>query len=242
MNEPYISSIYGKDIKRGAFTKSNVLRVSLILFTILIYSIFLSPMIEGVLKDSILDGIRGSKKVTLNYLTPLYGQQAVTNEYTINTIATAQIVDSKNSKSDIKTEDPRFLVMQKFLLDYNSPMYPAARTFIEEADKYGLDWRLVVSISGVESAFGNIYPKGTHNAWGWRGINKNPDGWSQFPSWDAAIAEVTRGLAQGYGITLTPFQIEPYYCPPCGLNPAHTWANGVSRFMRELNYYLDNIN
>ena len=242
MNEEYISSIYGKDVTRKRFSKSNIVRLTLISLSFLIYIFLVSPTVEGFLKDSILNGLRGSKKVTLNYLTPLYGQEVFTNEYTLTSLSSADVLSKLDSKTSFRTEDPRVVVMQRFLFNYNSPMYPSARTFIDEADRYGLDWRLVASISGVESAFGNLIPRGTHNAWGWRGINKNPDGWSQFPSWDAAIAEVTRGLAQGYGITLTPFQIEPYYCPPCGLNPAHTWANGVSRFMRELNYYLDNIN
>ncbi len=125
----------------------------------------------------------------------------------------SELTKNSVSKTDIKTEDARVIVMQKFLFEYNSPMYPYSKTFIIEADKYNLDWRLVASISGVESAFGNIVPRGTHNAWGWRGINKNPEGWSQFETWNAGIAEVTRGLAQGYGITLTPYQIEQYYCP-----------------------------
>lgn len=241
MNEEYISSIYGKDVTRKRFSKSNIVRLTLISLSFLIYIFLVSPTFEGFLKDSILNGLRGSKKVTLNYLTPLYGQEVFTNEYTLTSLSSADVLSKLDSKTSFRTEDPRVVVMQRFLFNYNSPMYPSARTFIDEADRYGLDWRLVASISGVESAFGNLIPRGTHNAWGWRGINKNPDGWSQFDTWDAGIAEVTRGLAQGYGITLTPFQIEPYYCPPCGLNPAHAWANGVTRFMRELKYYLDNL-
>jgi hypothetical protein len=241
MNEEYISSIYGKDVSRKRFSKSNIVRLTLILLSLVIYIFLLSPTVEGFLKNSILNGLRGSKKVTLNYLTPLYGQEVFANEYTLASLGSTDVLSTRESKTSFKTEDPRVVVMQRFLFNYNSPMYPSARSFIDEADRYGLDWRLVASISGVESAFGNLIPRGTHNAWGWRGINKNPQGWSQFDTWDAGIAEVTRGLAQGYGITLTPFQIEPYYCPPCGLNPAHAWANGVTRFMRELKYDLDNL-
>lgn len=239
MNEGYISSIYGKDAKRKMFFNSLFFKISLITLVLVTYIFTLSPIVEGVLKSYVLNEIRESKKVTLNYLTPLYAPDMYTNEYSLNTLTSG--IRKIESRTDIRTEDPRVIVMEKFLLNYNSPMYPFARVFINEADKYGLDWRLVASISGVESAFGNIIPRGTHNAWGWRGINKNPEGWSQFPSWNASIAEVTRGLAQGYGITMTPFQIEPYYCPPCGANPAHAWANGVTRYMRELKYYLDNL-
>ncbi|MDY0097284.1 MAG: hypothetical protein RBS01_02975 [Candidatus Dojkabacteria bacterium] len=242
MNEPYISSIYRKDSKKASILNSNILRLSLFALTLVIYTLFISPLIEGTLRNSILNGIRESKKVTLNYLTPLYGQEMYTNEYTLNTISTTDVFTKVSGKTDIKTEDPRVVVMKRFLLDYNSPMYPSARTFIEEADRYGLDWRLVASISGVESAFGNLIPRGTNNAWGWRGVNKNEQGWSQFSTWDEGISIVTSRLALGYGTSLTPFQIEATYCPPCGLNPAHAWANGVARYMRELKYYLDNIN
>lgn len=139
----------------------------------------------------------------------------------------------------IKTSDPRILAMKKFLIDYNSPMYPYSETFISEASKYGLDWRLVVSISGVESAFGNLIPYGSNNGWGWRG---GPGGaYSIFKNWNEAIKTVTRGLAQGYGTNLTPFQIERRYCPPCYANPYHAWANGVTKFMNELDYYYLNL-
>ena len=224
------------------FVKSNTFRISLLILSTLIYTLLISPPLERFIGNTVLNSVRRSKVVTLNYLTPLYGQEIYINEYSINTLIDSDITKDRNDRGSIQTEDTRVIAMQKFLFDYNSPMYPYSRTFITEADKYGLDWRLVASISGVESAFGNIIPRGTHNAWGWRGINKNPDGWSQFETWDAGIAEITRGLSQGYGIDMTPYQIEQYYCPPCWRNPAHAWANGVTRFMRELKYYADNLN
>lgn len=241
MDGIHFSSMIQKVNPRKGFLNSNAFRIPLFVFFSLIYFFLISPLLEQSITNSILNGVRENKEVTLNYLTPLYGQEIYTNDYTINTLVSSDIIKISGDKTNIQTEDPRVIAMQKFLFNYDSPMYPYSRTFIIEADKYGLDWRLVASISGVESVFGNIIPKGTHNAWGWRGINKNPEGWSQFESWNAGIAEITRGLAQGYGIDLSPFQIEPYYCPPCGLNPAHAWANGVTRYMRELKYYADNL-
>ncbi len=242
MYNPYFSSMSKKVATKKHFYNSNIFRISLIVIFTLIYFALISPIFERYISSSLLESIRANKEVTLNYLTPLYAQEIYTHEYSINTLVNSDITKTIKNKGNIQTEDPRVIAMQKFLYDYNSPIYPYAKTFITQADQYGLDWRLVASISGVESAFGNLIPKETHNGWGWRGINKNPEGWSQFPDWNAAIAEVTRGLSQGYGIDLTPFEIEPYYCPPCGLNPAHAWANGVSRFMRELKYYSDNLN
>ncbi len=242
MDGMYISSMIKKVGPRKSFLNSNLFRISLFVLFSLIYFFLISPLIEGLISNSILNAVRENKDVTLNYLTPLYGQEIYTNEYTIDTLTNSDMIKRGTDRTNIQTEDTRVIAVQKFLFDYNSPMYPYSRTFITEADKYGLDWRLVASISGVESSFGNIIPKGTHNAWGWRGINKNPEGWSQFESWNASIAEVTRGLSEGYGISLSPYQIEQYYCPPCWVNPAHAWANGVSRYMRELKYYADNLN
>lgn len=157
---------------------------------------------------------------------------------------TSNLIAGSNIKqldggTGLQTSNPKILAMRKFLLDYDSPMYGSAETFVKEAEKYGLDWRLVASISGVESAFGNLIPSNTNNGWGWRG---GPAGaYSIFSNWNEGIKTVTRGLALGYGITLTPFDIEQAYCPPCYANPSHAWANGVTRFMSELKYYLDNL-
>ena len=142
--------------------------------------------------------------------------------------------------------DVRVEAMRRFLRDYNSPMYPFAHVFVREADKYGLDWRLVASISGVESAFGLYVPKRpdlgySYNAWGWAG---NPDRsvrWSYFDGWSDGIATVTKGLALGYGTDLTPYEIVPSYCPDCveGNGP---WPDAVTAFMNELSAYEKELN
>ncbi len=241
MGNGYISSKLKKYTFNNIFSNSVLYRVGILLIGLIIYMLLISPKVEHSIQTVLLEGLRYRKQVTLNYLTPIHSNIVYAQEYTLNTLATKNSLKDIRSMSNISTEDARVVAMEKFLADYNSPMTPYARSFIDEADKYGLDWRLVASISGVESAFGNITPRATNNAWGWRGINRNPEGWSIFNTWGDGVAEVTRGLAQGYGITLTPFQIEPVYCPPCGQNPAHAWANGVTRFMNELSYYANNL-
>lgn len=245
MDEMYISSIYRNTPKQRHFKKPKFFLPILLILSFVIYLLLISPLLENSFKNFLLKSVRKRKIVTLNYLTPLYNQQIYASEYILDTLASAGL-KNKPSRTSIQTEDTRVIALQKFLFNYNSPMYPFSKTFIIEADKYQLDWRLVVSISGVESAFGNLIPRGennstTYNAWGWRGENRTPDGWSQFESWDHAITVVTERMALGYGTNLTPMQIEPTYCPPCGLNPAHLWANGVSRFMRELSEYERNL-
>ena len=217
---------------------SNIFRVFIFLAAIGLYYVLLSPKVEAFYTEQIAQSMRARSDEPVNVLSPVFDIYASSKEYDLTTYNSK---GSTISKTKFFTIDPRVLAMNKFLTDYHSPMANSAETFIREADKHGLDWRLVASISGVESAFGNLYPAGTHNGWGWRGINRNEGGWSIFSSWDSAITHITERLAVGYGTHLTPFEIEPTYCPPCGENPEHAWANGVTRFMIQLQYYVDNL-
>ena len=146
-----------------------------------------------------------------------------------------EFISSTLRDRGIVTADARATALRQFLADYNSPMAPYAHVFVEQSDEYGLDWRLAAAISGVESAFG-VIPVRANNAWGWKG---GSDGdFNPFDSWEHGIEVVTRRLALGYGIHMTPFEIEPIYCPPCAQNPAHLWANGVIKFMNQIDMYL----
>lgn len=179
------------------------------------------------------------KSVEINRLSQLEEQSVYLSSSDYSFLLNTEALGASTQDVKVTTTDPRVLAMRKFLIDHYSPLYAYADTFVVEADKHGLDWRLVASISGVESAFGNLIPFRSNNGWGWRG---GPGGaYSIFPTWNDGIAHVTARLAIGYGTDLTPFQIEPVYCPPCGQNPAHAWANGVVQFMNELNFYLENL-
>jgi hypothetical protein len=227
-----------KDTKGKKFRKWFFISVFPLL---LFYTIFLSPLLEPFIEANIFSLIRDVKVEKFNYLTPVYATSNETGEYSLSAIQDRNALEKIRSKTKYYVEDPRVLAMSKFLSDYNSPMQPYAEVFVVEADRYGLDWRIVAGISGVESAFGNICPQNSHNGWGWRGINRNEDGWSMFANWEDAIVHITERMALGYGTDLTPFDIESTYCPPCGEAIGHPWANGVTRFMNELNYYLNNL-
>lgn len=203
-----------------------------------IYFVFIAPWLNKLVSDILLDFSYTNEKTVISYL-----ENYVDSSYSIAGTSTFNQLTSVESDSTQSTNfvfaDPRIIAMRKFLSDYNSPMYPYADVFIYEADKTGLDWRLVASISGVESAFGKVIPRGTNNAWGWKG---GPGGtWSSFPTWREGITTITNGLAYGYGTNLTPSQIEPTYCPPCGQEAGHPWANGVTKYMNDLTYYLNNL-
>lgn len=93
--------------------------------------------------------------------------------------------------------DKRLVKLQAFLDSYDSPLREHAATFIEEADRHNVDWRLVVSIAGTESTFGKHIPKGSYNAWGW-GIPTGAQSGVGFQTWKEGISVVTAGLRKNY--------------------------------------------
>lgn len=138
--------------------------------------------------------------------------------------------------SDIATLDGRAAALRKYLRDQGSPLTPYAELIVKEADIYKLDWRLVPAISGIESRYCRITPVDTNNCWGWRG---GPGGtWQKFEDYGVGIKVLTSRMALGYGTTLTPYDIEPAYCPPCAAS-GHSWARSVTQFMNNMSSYLD---
>lgn len=229
--QPYVRKIQAKPQKRwGLF---------LIPILLAIYLVWISPSIEPFISD-IFFSVYSVREEKFNFLTPVYANSVVDGNYDLTSIGKTNPLDLVSSRTKFYIKDPRVLAMYEFLGDYNSPMQPYAEIFITEADRYGLDWRFVASISGVESAFGRLIPHTGHfNGWGWRG---GPGGaYSVFEDFGDGITHVTERLALGYGTNLTPFDIESTYCPPCGRNPEHPWASGVTRYMNELDYYLNNL-
>lgn len=229
-----------KSLSIKGILNSNIFRIGILLLLLIVYGIFISPTVERFFIKQISMVMRAKQRGSLNVLSPVYDIYANDTKYNLSTYS-QNLKSPTISNTRFFTIDPRVLAMNKFLNDYHSPMASSAETFVVEADKHGLDWRLLASISGVESAFGNITPGETNNAWGWRGVNRNDGGWSIFSNWDSAIIHITERFAEGYGTTMTPFEIEPIYCPPCGESPEHAWANGVTRYMGQLQYYLDNL-
>jgi len=203
------------------------------------YFFFVAPQILDFLNTYVAVYARNLDSSTVNSLDLISSPTLIQTNYTLSSLFEEIPLKSIHSNTRYVTVDPRIVAMRKFLDDYHSPMAPYAKTFVDEADEHGLDWRLVASISGVESAFGNLIPYLSNNGWGWRG---GPNGaYSLFTSWNDGIVTVTSRLALGYGTALTPFDIESTYCPPCGENPAHPWAHGVTNFMNELQYYVENL-
>ena len=127
--------------------------------------------------------------------------------------------------SSFKPVDYRVTKLKQFLSYYNSPLTDYADYFVYYADKYQVDWRLVPSISGVESTFGKQIPSNSYNAYGWA------NGKYSFRSWAESIEVVNRTLREKYinkGADSI-YEISRIYAPP-----SQTWAFKVKYFMNKL--------
>jgi hypothetical protein len=104
-------------------------------------------------------------------------------------IATASVLPDQDVTKDRKKFDLRETVLRKFLREKNCPDHAYAGVFVSEADAHGLDWRLLPSISIVESGGGRT-ARG-NNLFGWANGSK------AFSSIAEAIHHVASALSTG---------------------------------------------
>ena len=125
-----------------------------------------------------------------------------------------------------ETEDYRVKALSNVFKKYNSPLEPYASAYVQAADKYGVDWRLLPSISGLESSFGVHLMPNSYNAYGWGG------GHIYFKNWEDGIDHINKTLKANYmekwGATNV-WEIGPIYAE------SPTWSVRVNRFMEEIN-------
>lgn len=134
-------------------------------------------------------------------------------------------------------KDKRAEVLRAYFEKYNSPLVAYAQTFVDEADKNNLDWKLVASIAGVESYFGQQIPSFSYNGWGYGVYGTNV---RRFSSWEDGIAVVSKALRTDYmdkwGATNV-YQIGSFYAA----DPM--WANKVTHFIGDIeNFELNRSN
>ena len=98
-----------------------------------------------------------------------------------------------------------------------SPLSGQGATFAEAAWNYGVDPRWSPAISNTESSKGAscFYP---YNAWGWGNIS-----WG---SWEEAIDAHVRGLANGYGYTISVAAAQKY---------AQSWEHWYDATLAQMN-------
>lgn len=133
---------------------------------------------------------------------------------------------------EIQKVDARSKIIENFFKEHNSLLAEYSGEFIEVADKYSLDYRLLPAIAMQESSGAKRVIEGSFNPFGY-GIYG--DKVLRFESWEDGIATVAKGLKENYidqGLK-TPYQIMTKYTPP-SLEKGGAWAIGVNSFMSEL--------
>ena len=156
-------------------------------------------------------------------------------EKPVYTIFNAQPPVLGTSDAEIAGADGKAAIIQQYLAHHRSPLAPYAQKLVDEAEKYGLDWRLTTAICMQESNCGKNIPAGSYNAWGWA-IHTTYT--KYFETWERAIETVTRGLKTDYidrGL-ITPQQIMTRYCP-LSIAKGGPWATAVEYIMWELDNY-----
>jgi hypothetical protein len=92
------------------------------------------------------------------------------------------------SQPEYNNNDPRFVRLQRFFAARKAPAQGLAGDFLAAADHHGLDWRLLPSLSVIESGGGKHCKK--NNMFGW------DSGEHEFLSFRHGIHFVARRLAQ----------------------------------------------
>lgn len=128
--------------------------------------------------------------------------------------------------------DPRAQQLAQFFRSKGSPLAQYAPAFVAAADRYGLDYRILPAISGIETSFGTA---GT----GLRG----PFGYGSAKDWgstERAIDVAAKGLGDPNGYyknARTISQVAGIWAPPGASNDRggnSGWPSAVSQFFRQL--------
>lgn len=128
--------------------------------------------------------------------------------------------------------DGRVQQLEAYFVAKNSPLIGTAAHFVGEADRLGLDWKLVAAISGTESYFGRHIPYNSYNAWGWAVFTGMSDG-KHFDGWEDGITTVSEGLKNNYVNRgyVTVEQMGTIYAAD------RQWAWKVRHFMEDIETY-----
>jgi hypothetical protein len=97
-------------------------------------------------------------------------------------------VQQYRAQPSVDQNDPRLPRLKKFFADRDSPLKDSAKDFLVAADQNKLDWRLLPSISVVESSGGKDYRN--NNVFGWDSCKE------RFPSVRAGIHYVAAQLGK----------------------------------------------
>lgn len=118
--------------------------------------------------------------------------------------------------------------LKEFLRQYDSPLENYSEDFIQTADNYNLDWRLLPAIAGCESTFGQA------------SCGFNPFGWGNcsldFNDYPTAISVVGRTLAESPAYEAWRQDQSLYTLAKIykTIPPFEKWTSCVNYFMEEI--------
>ena len=157
---------------------------------------------------------------------PSKAKPRISDRYSIYA-ATPLTIEESTQK--VATKDSRAQKIDGVFKEYACPMEGMGNTFVEEADKNGIPWWLVASVSFQESGCGKKAPVvdgvSSYNAWGW-GIYG--DNLHMFENWARGVERVSRYFGENFysqGVTDT-CEIMKTYTPPSN----GSWCYGVNHF------------
>lgn len=225
----FITKIYKKiksvDLLDGQRRGERIFRRVFFLIAMAMFIYLFLLIVVGKKEDIDVEEVKAQEVVIEDKVEWVNGDRITTKTDGSVEIVPAEVFMSKE-QLDKLNEDK--LKAQKIELFFrvnrnNAPLADYAEKFVEVANKYGLDYRLLPAIATVESGGGKSNFR-SYNAWGWG--NKG------FSSFEEGIEVVGRGLKTGYidkGRD-TVEEIAPVYCPPNYKN----WARSVNQFMLEI--------
>lgn len=103
--------------------------------------------------------------------------------------ASAQTASDSVAAEQIARPDSRVDRLAQYFRSRKSPLDKFAEHFVNAADRYKLDWRLLPSLAMLESGGGHVHRR--NNVFGWG------SGRARFQSIEAGIDHVARALAEG---------------------------------------------
>jgi len=142
-------------------------------------------------------------------------------------LAFAALPSAENVLGDsIIAKDIRIEVVRQFFAKYKSPLEPFASNIVLDADKYGIDHRLLPAIAMQESNLCQKIIANSYNCWGFGIYGKQV---TRFESYSEAIDTITKTLASNYvaGGLNSPEEIMKKYTP----SNNGGWARSVNYFM-----------
>jgi len=121
----------------------------------------------------------------------------------------------------VSPSDPRLAILRTFFQKFDCPARAYTAQFLAAADAYRLDWRLLPSISFVESTGGKA--ASNNNMFGW------DNGRAQFDSPEAGIFQVGYQLA--YSDVYRNKNLDKLLA---AYNPVGPYAESVKRVMQQI--------